>query len=143
MVADAGRAKTTMSSARSESGISLARQWRKLSRTWRLMRLRPTADLSTFFETAIPRRVSGLADGRERMRKKRSVDDAFLSKTRLNSEGFKILDERGRVARPFLFLLSPGRSVAIIFTRSAVLAFINNYWSVRQKGASYPWRGGP
>ena len=127
MVADAGRARTTISSATPVSGDRPARQCRKLSRITRFIRFRPTAVLSTFFDTAIPSRIPPVSEGRARTRKQRSVDEAFRTKTRLNSDGFNSFDERGRVARPFLFPSSVASALAIMFTRSAVLAFVNDY----------------
>lgn len=102
MVADAGRAKTTMSIAVTPLDAMPARQWRKLSLTTRLIRFRPLAVLSTFFETAMPSRDFDAREGRANTRKQASEEAAFCSKTLLKSDGFRIRAERGREACPLL-----------------------------------------
>jgi hypothetical protein len=124
MVADGGLAKTTKSIALSIECFLFARQSRKLSRTTRFIRFRSTALLSTFRETAIPRRGSILPDGRAIIRKQQSEDATFFLKTRLKSDGFESLAERGSDACPLLFSRSPCVSSAIMSSRPDVPAFM-------------------
>lgn len=104
MVADPGRAKTTMSMAVASPVAVPARQWRKLSLTTRLIRFLPLAVLSTFFETAIPRRDFDAREGHANTRKQASEEAALFSKTLLKSDGFRRRAERGREACPLLWL---------------------------------------
>jgi len=78
------------------------------------------------------------------MRKKPSCEDAFFLKTLLNSEGFKILAVRGKVALAGLFSIPSFIATAIFNLPGLPYGFVNpSKAGVRQTGASYPWHGEP
>ena len=83
MVAVPRRGKTTIS----RLGTSPAHQCRKLSRTTRLILLRPGDRLSTWRETAIPRRGCASAFTRASTLKQPSAETSGSLKTCLNSVG--------------------------------------------------------
>lgn len=104
--AAAGRAITTISMAGSP-----ARLCRKLSRTTRLMRLRSTADLETFRETAMPSLASGPDPGRLTSVNSASVFRRPDLSTRRKSSGERSRYSRGNPnGRAASMAVSPGPS---------------------------------
>lgn len=90
--------KTTKSSP--PPSLSSSWCWRKLSRTRRFSRLRPTARLSTFVETAKPSRDRSPSLSRLNTRKQRSRVTTGREKTRRNSTGRVSRDARWKDCRP-------------------------------------------
>lgn len=106
-----GRAMATISMAGRAAWC-----WRKDSLTRRLIRLRCTADLETFFETASPSRADGPSLRDTMMVKQSSPRRRPVLNTRLNSAGdnrrfARVKDcERAAVAGSFLTAVLPDRA---------------------------------
>ena len=71
---------------------------RKLSRTWRLIRLRSTASRTCFLEIASPRRAPPVLLERASVVKQESADRTGFWKTRRNAAGVRSLAVRGKRA---------------------------------------------
>ena len=106
----AGRAMTTRSTP-----ASCPRWQRKLSRTSRFRRLRPTARRICFFEIARPSREPGWPVRKANIVKYASLDRSGFTKTRLNSGAASRRAERGNA----FFLMNQALKVDVFLRNQA------------------------